>query len=405
MQTYLYQRPLGVANNAVNNENKVVSLRKACHVSNKKSSLKKNVLSSKLSTAAAVENKANITSKTSDKPSKSKSSSASKDFKVTSKAAYQGVPGAYSEVAASKSCPSLVPLPCDRFEDAFMALIQGKCDRAVLPVENSLGGSIYPVYDLMMKHNLYIVGETSISINHCLVALPGTKKSDLERVMSHPQALSQCDGYLKRLGVHREEVDDTAGAAQTIASEHLKNVGAVCSRRAAELYGLDILDEGIQDNRDNVTRFVVLSRDAPQVAQQDPSKLYKTSVVFSLQPGPGKLSLALSIFSFRNIDLTMIVSRPMRSNPIVQMISEQGQLTAAGARAAAEGRHSFNYLFYVDFIGSTKDRKIVNALRDLEEIAPYMKILGAYPYDTELGVTRSDDPTIAKSLFNGKASE
>lgn len=122
-------------------------------------------------------------------------------------------------------------------------------ERAVLPVENSLGGSIHAVFDLLLRYRLHIVGETSLAINHCLVALPGTRLQDLRRVMSHPQALAQCDVYLRRLGVVKEAVDDTAGAAQLVARQQMEGVAAICSRRAAELYGLDVLEEGIQVGR------------------------------------------------------------------------------------------------------------------------------------------------------------
>eukprot|EP00879_Flechtneria_rotunda_P018392 GHRR01019291.1.p1 GENE.GHRR01019291.1~~GHRR01019291.1.p1 ORF type:complete len:262 (+),score=68.12 GHRR01019291.1:182-967(+) len=136
--------------------------------------------------------------------------------------AYQGVPGAYSEMAACKACPDAEPVPCEQFETAFQALSQWTTDWAVLPVENSLGGSIHAVYDLLLRYRVHIVGETSVAVNHCLLALPGTKLQDLTRVLSHPQALAQTDGYLRRLNVVKEAVDDTAGAAQMVASQQLK---------------------------------------------------------------------------------------------------------------------------------------------------------------------------------------
>ncbi|KAG2500138.1 hypothetical protein HYH03_001720 [Edaphochlamys debaryana] len=297
------------------------------------------------------------------------------------KVAYQGVPGAYSEVAARKSCPDFDPLPCDQFEVAFQALSQWMSERAVLPIENSLGGSIHAVYDLLIRYRLHIIGEVSLQINHCLVALPGTAKGDLKRVMSHPQALAQCDGYLRRMGVVKEAVDDTAGAAQIVARQGLQGVGAICSRRAAELYGLDVLEEGIQDVKDNITRFIVLSRD-PLVTSESDTRNYKTSIVFSLQPGPGQLFKALSVFALRDIDLAKVESRPMRTNPIVQIPTTDG---------AGVSRQNFNYLFYVDFIGSLMEVKCQNALRHLQETAPFLRVLGSYPMDMELGTISSDD--------------
>ena len=182
------------------------------------------------------------------------------DVSGLSRVAYQGVPGAYSEMAALRARPDSRPLPCEQFEVAFQALSQWMAESAVLPVENTLGGSIHAVYDLLLRYRLHIVGETSVAVNHCLMALPGTRLQDVKRAMSHPQALAQVDGYLRRLGVVREAVDDTAGAAQAVAAQRLEGVAAVASRRAAELYGLEVLDEDIQDAKDNVTRFIVLSR-------------------------------------------------------------------------------------------------------------------------------------------------
>jgi arogenate/prephenate dehydratase len=287
---------------------------------------------------------------------------------------YQGCPGAYSEAAAMKACPGLDLLPCDQFEVAFQALSQYVCCRAVLPIENSLGGSIHAVYDLLLRYRIHIVGETSIAVNHCLLALPGVEKSEIKRVLSHPQALAQTDGYTRKMpGVVREAVDDTAGAAQMIAENGWRDAAAVASRRAGELYGMNILDEGIQDMKDNVTRFIVLSRE-PLVTTAEDSGTFKTSIVFSLREGPGILFKALSVFALRDIDMTKIESRPMRDNPLFTSLDS----------AKGESRRGFNYLFYVDFLGSLADPTCQNALRHLEEIAPFLRILGSYPRDTSL---------------------
>ena len=163
--------------------------------------------------------------------------------------AYQGVPGAYSEMAALKALPNGEPYPCAQFETAFQTVSQWMADRAVLPVENSLGGSIHTVYDLLLRYRLHIVGETSVAVDHCLLALPGVKIPDVKRVISHPQALAQCDGYLRQLGVVREAVDDTAGAAMAISKNGWRETAAIASNRAAELYGMDALDTSIQDNK------------------------------------------------------------------------------------------------------------------------------------------------------------
>ena len=163
--------------------------------------------------------------------------------------AYQGVPGAYSEMASLKAVPLGEPYPCAQFETAFQTVSQWMADRAVLPVENSLGGSIHTVYDLLLRYRLHIVGETSVAVDHCLLALPGTDKKDIKRVISHPQALAQCDGYLRQMGVVREAVDDTAGAAMQISKQGWKDTAAIASSRAAELYNMEKLDTSIQDNK------------------------------------------------------------------------------------------------------------------------------------------------------------
>jgi arogenate/prephenate dehydratase len=291
--------------------------------------------------------------------------------------AFQGEPGAYSEMAAVAACPGWDPLPCAQFETAFQALAQWVAGRAVVPVENSLGGSIHAVYDLLLTHQLHIVGETHVRVRHCLLALPGVGKADVRRVLSHPQALAQTDNYTRALGagVVREAVYDTAGAAKSIAEAGWRDAAAVASRRAGELYGLDVLDEDIQDVKENVTRFIVLSRD-PLVAPAPGAPAgrgWKTSVVFSLQEGPGALFKALSVFALRDVDLTKIESRPLRAAPLLP--------EAGGGGGAPRG---FNYLFYVDFAGSLADPACQNALRHLQEIAPFLRVLGSYPRDAAL---------------------
>ena len=190
--------------------------------------------------------------------------------------AYQGVPGAYSEAAAAKAYPGCDAIPCDQFEVAFQALELWIADRAVLPVENSLGGSIHRNYDLLLRHRLHIVGEVQLPVHHCLLALPGVRKERLTRVISHPQALAQCEHTLTAMGLNvvREAFDDTAGAAEHVAAAGLRDTAAIASARAAELYGLQVLADGIQDDAGNVTRFVMLARE-PIVPRTD--RPFKTS--------------------------------------------------------------------------------------------------------------------------------
>ncbi|KHG08593.1 Arogenate dehydratase/prephenate dehydratase 2, chloroplastic -like protein [Gossypium arboreum] len=254
--------------------------------------------------------------------------------------AYQGVRGAYSEAAAEKAYPNCETVPCDQFDSAFQAVEKWLVDRAVLPIENSLGGSIHRNYDLLLRHSLHIVGEVKLAVQHCLVANHGVQLEDLSRVLSHPQALAQCENTLTKIGLSREAVDDTALAAKHVALHKLKDTGAVASSSAAKIYGLNILAQNIQDDCDNVTRFLILAREPIIPGIQNP---FKTSIVFSLEEGPGVLFKALAI-----------ESRPLRNQPL---------------RAADDNNGSkyFDYLFYVDFEASMAEERAQNALRHLKD--------------------------------------
>uniref|UniRef100_A0A5B7C139 Uncharacterized protein n=1 Tax=Davidia involucrata TaxID=16924 RepID=A0A5B7C139_DAVIN len=281
---------------------------------------------------------------------------------------YKGVPGAYSEDAALKVYPQCETVPCDEFEDAFKAVELWLTDKAVLPIENSLGGSIHRNYDLLLRHRLHIVGEVQLACNLCLLALPGIPAEQLKRVLSHPQALAQSDIVLSKLGVVRENVDDAAGAAQFVASNGLRDAGVVASARAAEIYGLNILAERIQDDYDNITRYLVLARD-PIIPRND--KPFKTSIVFTLDEGPGVLFKALAVFALRDINLTKIESRPQRKRPL-RVVDDSNTGTAK----------YFDYLFYIDFEASMVEPRAQNALGHLQEFATFLRVLGCYPMDT-----------------------
>ncbi|KAL8214720.1 hypothetical protein R6Q57_004169 [Mikania cordata] len=219
--------------------------------------------------------------------------------------AYQGLPGAYSEAAALKAYPKCETVPCDQFESVFKAVELWLVDKAVLPIENSVGGSIHRNYDLLLRHRLHIVGEVQLTVNHCLLGIPGVRKEELKRVLSHPQALDQCENALSKLGVVRVSAEDTALAAQIVSLEGIRETGAVASSRAAEIYGLDILAQTIQDDLDNVTRFLILARE-PIIPGTD--KPHKTSIVFTLEEGPGVLFKALAVFALREINLSKVSS-------------------------------------------------------------------------------------------------
>lgn len=278
--------------------------------------------------------------------------------------AYQGCPGAYSEAAAGKAYPNSEAIPCDQFEVAFQSVELWIADRAVLPVENSLGGSIHRNYDLLLRHRLHIVGEVQLPVHHCLLALPGIRKEYLTRVISHPQALAQCEHTLTKIGLNvaREAVDDTAGAAEFVATNNLRDTAAIASARAAELYGLNVLADGIQDDPNNVTRFVMLARE-PIIPRTD--RPFKTSIVFAHDKGTSVLFKVLSAFAFRNISLTKIESRPHRGRPI-RVVDDESEGTA---------KH-FEYMFYIDFEASMAEVRAQNALAEVQEFTSFFESIG-----------------------------
>jgi arogenate/prephenate dehydratase len=299
--------------------------------------------------------------------------------------AYQGVPGAYSEKAAGKAYPGSDAIPCDQFEVAFQAVELWIADRAVLPVENSLGGSIHRNYDLLLRHRLHIVGEVQLPVHHCLLALPGVRKERLTRVISHPQALAQCEHTLTAMGLNvvREAFDDTAGAAEYVAANGLRDTAAIASSRAAELYGMEVLADGIQDDSGNVTRFVMLARE-PIVPRTD--RPFKTSIVFAHdKEGTSVLFKVLSAFAFRDISLTKIESRPHRHRPI-RLVDDANVGTA---------KH-FEYMFYVDFQASLAEPRAQNALAEVQEYTSFLRVLGSYPMDMT-PMTAGSSSTISSS--------
>src|SRR5262245_12578997 len=263
--------------------------------------------------------------------------------------AFQGEPGAYSEAAALRYSPGADTLPCRRFEDVFTAVKEGRVSHGILPMENSIGGSIHRNYDLLVEHELPIVGEVELLVEHCLLARAGTRIEDLKTIYSHPQALAQCESFLERLtGAESVAVYDTAGGAKMVADGTHPGAGAVASRRAADVFGLAILQEGIQDFAANITRFVVIAR-----SSAPPEEATKTSIVFALQNKPGALYKALAGFALRDIDLTKLESRPIRGRP-------------------------WEYMFYVD-IGVARDSlECGRALAHLGEFTRWVRTLGSY---------------------------
>jgi prephenate dehydratase len=268
--------------------------------------------------------------------------------------AFQGAPGAYSEAAARRAWPEAETVPSERFEDVFAAVAAGRVSHGLLPIENSIGGSIHRNYDLLLEQDLPIVGETELPVVHNLLALPGCPIEDVRRVFSHPQALAQCERFLQTLaGVEIVATYDTAGSAQLIRDQGLRDTAAVASVRAAEIFGLTILRAGIEDYQDNITRFILVGRDARSVVRPD-----KTSIVFALPNAPGSLFKALSVFALRDIDLTKLESRPVRGRP-------------------------WEYLFYADLAIGREDVRCGRAMVHLAESARWVKTLGSYTRWTE----------------------
>ena len=265
------------------------------------------------------------------------------------KVSFQGEPGAYSEQAVFNYFGDVETVPCESFDAMFDAVVSGKSDAALAPIENSLAGSIHQNYDLLLRHDLHIVGEYFLRVQHCLITNTGVKMEDIKKAISHPQALGQCAAYLRSHGIKAEQVYDTAGSVKMLKESGARDVAAIASKRAAELYGMQILEEGIEDNPENYTRFLAVGGESIV-----PTGEAKTSIVFTLKNVPGSLFKAMSVFALRDIDLTKIESRPLQGSP-------------------------WEYLFYIDLIGSVQDDAVQRALDHLGEYAVMLRVLGSYP--------------------------
>ncbi len=257
-------------------------------------------------------------------------------FFLTMRIAYQGEPGAYSEAAALRFSPSATTLPCTSFDEVFEAVDSGKMTHGILPIENSIGGSIHRNYDLLLEHELPVVAEVLLQVSHNLLAFPGTKLQDIRKVYSHPQGLAQCEGFLSSLkGVEIVATYDTAGSAKMIRDKELKDAAAIASARAAEVFNLESLAAGIQDYKENITRFILISK-----AASDPEKADKTMIVFTLPNSPGALFKALSVFALRDIDLTKLESRPGARQSVRVSVLRRHRRAAPGSAVHARARSS-----------------------------------------------------------------
>ena len=271
------------------------------------------------------------------------------------KVGFQGARGAFSEEASRRLLgDDLDYVPCERFEDVFRLLAAGKVRYAVVPIENTLAGSVHENYDHLLNFKLPIIAEARVRIVHNLIGRPETRFSQIRKAISHPVALGQClDFFRKHTRIRSETYYDTAGSVQRVMKEDDLTVAAIASVAAAKYYGAKIIRKSIEDDRRNYTRFFLLARKAPRQSAKNDTVL-KTSIVFSTRNQPGVLFRCLSAFALRDIDLAKIESRPLRGRP-------------------------WEYLFYLDFLGSPKQPHCRHAMNHLAEMTDLLAVLGCYP--------------------------
>jgi arogenate/prephenate dehydratase len=272
--------------------------------------------------------------------------------------AYQGERGAYGELAAIEyfgKSANLSALP--EFADVFRAVAAGTYRFGVVPIENSLAGSIHQNYDRLLESDLHIVGEVLLRIRHCLIANKGVSRREIKRLFSHPVAFPQCSAFLKRnSGLAVMPVSNTATAVKKIRDERLLDAAAIASMQAAAEFDMQILARNIEDRAWNATRFLVVAK-SPKFPPRG-AKDIKSSIVFSMKNIPGALYKCLSVFALRDINLHKIESRPVRTR----------------------GK-GFEYLFYLDFAGDARNEAQANAINHLQEITSFYRLLGSYKED------------------------
>jgi len=267
--------------------------------------------------------------------------------------AFQGIAGAYSEQAIRQFFgPEVESVPRRGLADIFFAVERHDADYGMLAVENAVAGSVNQSFELLLEHDLRIHAEVILRVRHMLLGLPGTQLSDLKRIRSHPQALAQCQRYLARHGLEPEPAFDTAGSARDLAANPEPGVAAIASELAGELYGLEILDQSIEDFPFNYTRFFILALEDSPRAQRS-----KTSLVFTTPHRPGALYECLGEFARRGINLAKIESRPRLNRP-------------------------WQYIFYLDFEGHCQDPECEAAIVGLLRRSSFIKLLGSYPAAT-----------------------
>jgi prephenate dehydratase len=262
--------------------------------------------------------------------------------------AYQGEPGAYSEVAVRDLFPEGDAIPFRTLRQVFAAVESAAVDHGVVPLENSLAGSINETYDLLSPGKAFVIGEVIVAVNHALLALPGTRMEDVKRITSHPQALAQCQEFLATLDVEPVPVYDTAGAAKRISEEQRQGEAAIASEDAARIYGLEVLASRIQTSPHNQTRFAAVGRELRPLGTAD-----KTSLLLELRHEPGSLYRCLRPFADRGLNLLKLESRPIGDRP-------------------------WEYWFYLDVQAGIGDPALTEALADLEDAAGRVQVVGTY---------------------------
>ncbi|PZN49260.1 MAG: prephenate dehydratase [Proteobacteria bacterium] len=271
----------------------------------------------------------------------------------TNRISFQGEPGANSDTACRNMFPDMEPLPCPTFEDAFNAVESGKADLAMIPIENTIAGRVADIHYLLPESRLHIAGEYFLPIHFQLMVLPGVKREEIRSVHSHIHALGQCRKFIRKNGWKPVIAGDTAGAARLVAEEKQRSMAALAPRLAAKLYGLDIIEENVEDVESNVTRFVVLRKSKQWVEKPTPDARMMTTFVFRVRNVPAALYKAMGGFATNGINMTKLESYQL------------------GAFTATQ--------FYADIEGHPDDPGVKNALEELRFFSREVRILGVYP--------------------------
>ena len=270
------------------------------------------------------------------------------------KVAYSGVEGAFAHIAAGRIFPDSQRISCRDFKAAYESVVNGENDVAVLPIENSYAGEVGQTIDLIFSGSLFINGIYELEIHQNLLGVPGSSVEDIKKVISHPQALSQCHDYIKSRALETEEANNTAVAARQVALAKDKHIGAIASVETAEIYGLTVLQQNINKSSENTTRFAVLSR-----VQANSPSLANSVLMFTVKHEAGSLANAISIIGKYGYNMTALRSRPLR-------------------------KHSWQYYFYIEIDGTTDTAEGKQMLEELNKVCDQLKVVGTFAPHTEI---------------------